>query len=266
MPAPVNAFKAGLVSGRTLFGTWLMTGSTQAAEGMGHAGYDFLVVDTEHVPIDLGQTFQLLQAVGNTPASPVVRLPWNDAVTMKRILDMGAQTVMVPFVETAEEARAAVASTRYPPDGVRGIAAMTRASRFGTAGDYLKTANDEMCVIVQLETPGAIARMAEIAAVPGVDALFVGPGDLSGALGFIGEIGRAEVQEALKNAAATARSLGKPIGIVGPTPAMVTDFLRYGFTFTAVASDLAMMMTRGREYLAALRGVDLGPAKSESVY
>lgn len=255
---PANSFKARLRQRPPMIGSWLMSASPLAAEAMGWAGFDWLVVDMEHVPLDMGDVLAHLQAIAATPASAVVRVPWNDAVMVKRALDAGAQTIMFPFVQTPEEAARAVAATRYPPEGVRGIAAMTRAARYATIKDYLKTANREIAVIIQLETPEAIARMDEIAAVPGVDALFIGPGDLSGAMGQIGQIGHPAVQQALAQAAGRAKALGKPVGIVGPNPDMVKAFADMGFDYLAVSSDMGLMMNLAQSWLTALRGAHKG--------
>lgn len=173
---------------------------------------------------------------------------------VKRVLDAGAQTLMFPFVQTAEEAARAVAFTRYPPQGVRGVAGIHRASRYGRLDGYLGRANDQVCVIVQLETPAAVTRLPQIAAVPGVDALFVGPGDLSAAMGRLGDVAHPDVQAALADAAKAAHVQGKPIGIVGQNPQMVRRFLDYGYRFAAVGSDMAMMTTRAVEFIGVLRG------------
>lgn len=250
-----NRFKSWMESGTTTpLGTWLMSGAPATAEAMGYCGFDFLVVDMEHVPIEIADLAQLLRAIGCTPAEPVVRLAWNDRVLIKRAMDAGAQTLMLPFVQTAEEAREASASMRYPPDGARGVAAVHRASRFGRASDYLRRANGQAYTIVQLETPEAIERLPEIAAVDGVNALFVGPGDLSAAMGHIGDIGHAEVQSLIAKAAKDCAAAGKPIGIVGPNPEMVRRFLGYGYSFAAMASDMAMMIGRGSEWLSQVKG------------
>src|SRR5262249_33126150 len=158
----------------------------------------------EHSPIDMAETVSMLRALAGTPTEAIVRLAWNDQILVKRTLDAGARTLMFPFVQNAEEARAAVSYTRYPPEGVRGMAAMHRAAGYGRKRDFFKTAHEELMVIIQLETPSALDRMNEIAAVPGVDSLFVGPGDLSAALGRIGQIGHADVQALVAKAAQTA--------------------------------------------------------------
>ncbi len=261
-----NRFKRWLAGDgpRPPLGTWLMAAAPATAEALGHAGFDFLVVDMEHVPIEVSHLADLLRAVGCTAAAPVVRLAWNDPVLVKRVLDAGADSIMLPFVQDAEAARLAVRSAKYPPLGVRGVAAIHRASRFGQAPGYFQRANDEVAVIVQLETPDAITRLPEIAAVEGVDALFVGPGDLSAAMGRIGQVGDADVQALIAEAAAAARRAGKPIGIVGPNPDMVRRFLDYGYSFAAVASDLALMTGRAGEWLGALR--DSAPPTATAAY
>jgi 4-hydroxy-2-oxoheptanedioate aldolase len=260
-----NRFKTWLngEGPRPPLGTWLMAAAPATAEAMGYTGFDFLVVDMEHVPIEVSDLAAILRAIGCTPADAVVRLAWNDQVLVKRALDAGAQTIMLPFVQTVQEARAAVSFAKYPPQGVRGVAAVHRGSRFGRAVDYLKRANDEVAVIVQLETPEAIALLPEIAAVPGIDALFVGPGDLAAAMGHIGNIAHPDVQTLIERAAKLAHAAGKPVGIVGPNPEMVQRFINYGYGYVAVASDIAMMTGRATEWLGVLRGTPLqntGPA------
>jgi 4-hydroxy-2-oxoheptanedioate aldolase len=235
-------------------GTWLMSTAPAVAEALGFCGFDFLVVDMEHSPLEITDTISLLRTIAGTPAEPMVRLAWNDRVLVKRVLDAGARAVMFPFIETAEEARAAVSYTRYPPQGVRGVAAVHRASRYGRVKDYLKTANDDIAVVVQLETPGAIERLAEIAAVPGVDSLFVGPADLSAALGRIGESRHDEVQARIAAAPRLAHAAGKPIGIIGADPEGVTRYLGYGYDWAAVASDLTMLTGRAVDWVTALKG------------
>ncbi len=250
----LNGFRKALAQGSVPVGTWLMSGTASTAEAFGRLGFDWLVIDMEHVPIEFRDTWQLLQAVGCTSASAVVRLAANDPVLAKRALDMGAQTLMFPFVETVEDARRAVASAKYPPLGTRGYAAMHRASGYGTLASYSTQANDTTACIIQLETPAAIDRLEEIASVPGVDALFVGPGDLSAAMGKIGNLKDAEVQAMIRHAAERAKRIGVPIGIVGPTPEMVDSFVRMGYAYVAVASDMGMMMRQAGAWLAELKG------------
>jgi len=266
MDMPKNTFKRDLMRVPPMVGTWIMSGGTATAEALGCVGFDFLVVDMEHVPLDWERTYASLQAIAGTGAAAVTRVPWNDTVTVKRALDIGVQTLMFPMIQTAEEATRAVAATRYPPDGIRGIAAVHRGSRYGTVPGYLKNASTEICVICQIETPSAAARIAEIAAVPGVDALFVGPGDLSGAMGHLGDIAHPAVQTALAECAAKAKRLGMPCGIVGPNPDMVGKFVAMGYSYVAVASDMGMMVGRATEFLAALRGQPATAAKPTGPY
>jgi 4-hydroxy-2-oxoheptanedioate aldolase len=187
-------------------------------------------------------------------------------VMVKRAMDAGAQSLLFPFVQNADEARRAVASTRYPPDGVRGVAGTHRGSRYGTIPDYLKRANEEVCVIVQVETPSAFDSLESIAAVPGVDSIFIGPGDLSASMGFIGDIGNAAVQDKLKAGAQACKRLGKPSGIIGMNPEMAGKFVEYGFSWVAVGSDLGYVVSRGQEYLARMRGSAAPAAKPQSAY
>lgn len=265
----VNPFRELLKQPSVPLGTWLMSGAESTAEAMGCAGFDWLVVDMEHVPIDYKDAYHILQAIAGTRATPVIRLAWNDVVMVKRALDIGAQTLMFPFVQNAQDAKRAVASTRYPTatdlSGTRGFAAMHRASRYATAAEYGKRANDGIFKMIQLETPAAIAKLEEIAAVDGVDALFVGPGDLSASMGVIGNVADAKVQAALKDAAARARAVGKPIGIVGPTPEMVGQFIDWGYSYVAVASDMGMMMRQANAMITALKP-SLAKTVSSSVY
>ena len=187
-----NPFKALLARkdfpGGYAVGSWIMSASPVVAEAMGCAGFDWGVVDMEHTPLDQMDLIHMLQAIAGTSMLPITRVPWNDAVMVKRVLDAGAQTLMFPYIQSAEEARRAVAATKYAPQGVRGMAGMSRGSRFGTVKDYFKVANDAVSVLLQIETPEAMANIEEIASVPGVDSLFFGPGDLSGAMGHTGNL------------------------------------------------------------------------------
>ncbi len=235
-------------------GTWLMSGSPIVAEALGHAGFDWGVIDMEHAPLDLKDVVHLLQAVAGTRMVPVLRVPWNDAVVIKRVLDAGAQTLLVPFVQDADEARRAVAATRYPPAGVRGMAGMTRATRYGTITDYTQQADKGLAVIVQLESPQALDNLEAIAQVPGVDALFLGPADLSATMGLPGRSTHPSVTQALTDAVRRARTLAKPVGIIGDTPEMVAQYRAAGFDFVAITCDIGLMMRAARSAIDALHG------------
>jgi len=253
MDMPVNAFKRAISDGRTPYGVWLVSGAAATAEALASTGFDFLVVDTEHTPIDPPQVTDILRAIAGTPASAIVRPPWNDMVMIKRLLDIGAQSLLIPFVQNAAEARRAVAHTRYPPDGVRGVAAVHRGSRYGNVANYAKTAASELCVIVQIETLAAMRELPAIAATPGVDSLFIGPADLAASMGHLGDFNHPDVQATIKEGVEMARKAGKPIGTVGPNPEMVRKYLDYGFTWIAINSDLGMMVNRAQEWLAKVK-------------
>ena len=251
----MNRFKQLLDqrAAHTPLGTWVMSASPLVAEAVGVAGFDWGVLDMEHTPLDLMDLVHLLQAVAGTAMVPLVRVPWNDTVNVKRVLDAGASSLLFPFIQNADEARAAVAATRYPPLGVRGMAGMSRGSRFGTTPDYFRAANDGICVVLQLETPQAMAQLEAIAAVPGVDALFVGPGDLSGTMGHAGQLTHPEVMASMADAARRANAIGMPIGSVGGNAETVAAYLAAGYDFVAMASDLGLLMRGLQAALQAMR-------------
>lgn len=251
----MNAFTRLLktAGGQPPLGTWIMSASPIVAEAIGHAGFDWGVVDMEHTPLDMMGVLHLLQAVGNTRMLPIVRVPWNDAVTVKRVLDAGATTLLFPMIQDADEARRAVAATRFPPEGVRGMAGMSRAARFGTTTDYLRTANRHIGVIVQIETAAAVQQIESITAVPGVDALFVGPADLAGSLGLPGEMTHPSVLALMLEAVRRAKALGKPVGTLALTQDHATRFRAMGFDYLGVAADLSLMMQGAAATLRALR-------------
>lgn len=234
-------------------GTWIMSASPLLAEATGHAGFDWGVIDMEHAPLDVMEVVQVLQALSATKLVPIVRVPWNDAVMVKRVLDAGATTVMFPFVQNEEEAARAVAATRYPPQGIRGMAGMSRANRFGTVPNYFGTANKQMGVIVQLETVQALQRLEAIAAVDGVDALFIGPADLSGSMGLVGQTMHPAVMDRLSDAVLRCKAIGMPVGTIGGDPESVAQYRAAGFDYVAVGSDLGLFMQGARSAIAALR-------------
>ena len=216
----MNSFRQLLkaAGGHPPLGTWIMSASPIVAEAVGCAGFDWGVIDMEHAPLDMMEVVQMLQALSSTRMVPLVRLPWNDSVMVKRVLDGGATTLLFPFVQNADEATRAVASTRYAPEGHRGMSAMSRASRFATMPNYLTTANKLISVVVQLETDDAVGRLEEIAAVDGVDALFIGPADLSASMGHVGQLNHPAVVDRMAQAVRRAKECGKPIGTLGHHP------------------------------------------------
>lgn len=254
----MNAFKQLLKSsgGHPPVGTWILSANPLVAEAIGCAGFDWGVVDMEHAPLDVPGVVHMLQAVASTKMLPVVRVPWNDAVVVKRVLDAGATALMFPMIQNADEAERAVAATRYPPEGVRGVAGMSRASRFGTAHHHLKTANQHISVILQLETPAALQQVNAIAQVKGVDALFIGPADLSAAMGHLGEAHHPGVLDLMGQTAQRCKGLGMAIGTIGDTPELVAQYRAAGFDFVAIGSDLSLMMRGARSAIASLRTRD----------
>ena len=245
-----NAFKKAVRDGRPQIGLWASLCSNIVAEVVAGSGFDWILIDTEHAPNELPMVFSQLQALAGSTAAPVVRPAWNDMVLMKRLLDIGVQNFLVPYVQTAEEARAAVAATRYPPQGIRGVAVTHRANDYGRVKDYLKHANDEICVNVQIETRVALQNLEAIAAVEGVDGLFIGPSDLAASLGHLGDSNHPEVRAAIEDAFQRMRKAGKAPGILAPVEADARHWLSLGCVVLAVGSDVGLL-ARSSEALAA---------------
>lgn len=247
-----NLFKQRLREPAPQLGLWMSLASPLAADAVSRLGYDWLLCDTEHAPLEVSGVLPILQAADRA-SQVVVRVAWNDKVLIKRHLDLGAKTLLIPFVETTDEARAAVAATRYPPSGVRGVAGLTRASAFGTRPNYLQEANDEICVLVQVETAAALERIDEIAAQEGVDGVFIGPSDLAASLGHIGAPGHPEVQAAIRGGVERLRAVGVPAGILATTEEDAARYLGLGVAFAAVGVDIGLLMGAAKARLAALR-------------
>ncbi len=241
MQLPKNNFKHGLARGELQIGLWCSLCSCIAAEIVSHSGYDWLLLDTEHSPNELPDLLAQLQAVAGGTASAIVRPAWNDMVLIKRVLDIGAQSVLLPYVQNADEAARAVAATRYPPHGVRGVTGSGRASRYGRVADYLARADEELCVLVQAETRIALDNIESIATVPGVDGVFIGPSDLAASLGHIGQPGHSVVQAALKEAVDRLKKAGKPAGILTANEDEATRYIEWGYRFVAVGSDVGLL-------------------------
>lgn len=241
MDLPANAFKAALKRGELQIGLWSSLCSPIVSEIISQSGFDWILVDTEHSPNEPPDVLAQLQALKGGTATPIVRPAWNDAVLLKRLLDIGAQAVLVPFVQNAEEAAKAVAACRYPPAGIRGITTSGRGSHYGRVPDYLKRADGEICVLVQVETGEALGQLEAIASVDGVDGVFIGPADLSASLGHIGNPGHPEVQAAIQDAVNRLTALGKPAGILTPSEADARRYIEWGYRFVAVGSDLGLV-------------------------
>jgi 4-hydroxy-2-oxoheptanedioate aldolase len=250
MDMPFNPLKRALLEGRPQIGFWCSVPTHNTVEVLAGSGFDWLLLDTEHAPAELPTVHNQLQAMAGGTATPVVRPAWNDAVLLKRFLDLGVQSFVIPMVQSAEEARRAVAATRYPPQGVRGVAVAIRANRFGRVKDYLHRANDQICVQVQIETRQALANLEEIAAVEGVDGLFIGPSDLAADLGYLGNSAHPEARHAIDDAIVRIRKTGKAPGILAPVEADARRWLELGATFVAVGGDVGLL-ARQSEALAA---------------
>lgn len=249
MELPVNRFKQAIAAGQSQIGLWCSLPGSYVAECVAGAGYDWLLFDTEHSPGDPLTVLAQLQAVAPYPVSPVVRPAANDPVLIKRFLDLGAQSLLIPMVNTAEEARAAVAATRYPPGGIRGVSGLTRATRFGRIAGYAERAEAELCLLVQIETREALDRIEEIAAVEGVDGIFVGPADLAASLGHVGKPGHPEVVAAVEDAITRIIAAGKPAGILTPDTAFAARCVELGTTFTAVGIDAGILARQSEAML-----------------
>ncbi|MFC5497885.1 2-dehydro-3-deoxyglucarate aldolase [Caenimonas terrae] len=237
---PVNSFKQRLREQQRLIGCWCSLANPITTEVLGLAGFDWLLLDAEHSPNDVLTLIPQLMALKDSASAPVVRPPANEPVIIKRLLDAGFHNFLIPFVETAQAARDAVAATRYPPQGIRGVAMVQRNNRYGSVPDYFRIANDNMTVLVQIESRAGIDAVAQIAAVDGVDGVFVGPSDLAAALGHIGNPGHPEVQAAIIRLFAAIRAQGKPIGILTPVEADARRYLEQGASFVAVGNDIGL--------------------------
>jgi 4-hydroxy-2-oxoheptanedioate aldolase len=250
MDIPANSFKHAIAAGRQQIGLWVSLASAYSVEVCAGAGFDWLVIDTEHSPNEVDTTLAQLQVCAAYPGHPVVRAAWNDTVLIKRHLDIGAQTLLLPYVQTEAEAQAAVAAMRFPTAGVRGVAGSTRATRFGRIKDYARRASDELCLLVQIETKQGLDNLEAIARTDGVHGVFIGPSDLAAGLGHLGDPGHAEVQSAIRDAIARIRACGKPAGILATDDATTKRYMEWGTTFTAVGLDV-MVLARELEKLAA---------------
>jgi 2-dehydro-3-deoxyglucarate aldolase len=232
-----NAFKRDLRAGRRLIGCWASLANPVTTEILGLAGFDWLLLDGEHAPNELGALMLQLMALKDSPSAPFVRPQSNDVVVVKRLLDLGFHNFLVPMVDTAEDARRAVAATRYPPAGVRGVSVSMRGNRYGTVPDYQQRVADHIVVAVQLESPTAVENVDDICGVDGVDAVFIGPSDLAASYGHLGDPSHPDVQEAMRRVIERARAAGVPAGILAPAEADARRYLELGVTMVAVGSD-----------------------------
>lgn len=248
MQTSTNRFKLALQQGRQQIGFFSTLGSPVLAELFAGCGFDWILLDTEHSPNDVPEVIAQLQAMSAFTVSPVVRPAWSDMVTIKRLLDAGAQTLLIPCVQSAEEARAAVSYTRYPPQGVRGVSGSSRAAHYGLNTSYLQTAHTELCVIVQIETIEGLQNLEAIAATEGVDAVFIGPADLAASMGHIGNGQHPEVQAAVDDAFRRLAVLGKPAGYLTLNEEEAQRRIGQGVAMVGVATDTSII-TRGAKAL-----------------
>lgn len=242
MPAPQNPFKKALKAGEIQFGCWVSLAATFSAEVMGQAGFDWLVVDAEHGPNDLRSILAQLQVLAATDSHAVVRVPVGETYILKQVLDAGAQTVLVPMVESAAQTRQLVRDVTYPPHGDRGVGyALTRAAKFGTMPDYGTTADAEICLLVQVENMRGLAALDEILAVDGVDGVFIGPADLAADMGHMGHAEHPDVQTAIMDALARIKAAGKAPGILSTRDEMTHNAIAAGALFVAVGADVLLL-------------------------
>ncbi|WP_426619420.1 aldolase/citrate lyase family protein [Pseudomonas rustica] len=254
MHMPRNAFKAALRSHHAQYGLWAGFATGYAAEIAAGTGYDWLLIDGEHAPNTVPSILAQLQAVAPYSTAPVVRAVNGDSTLIKQLLDIGVQNLMIPMVETAEQAHALVRAMRYPPHGIRGVGGgLARATRWDGVPDYLATAHEELCLIVQVESRLGVENVAEIAAVEGVDAVFVGPADLSSGLGFPGNPGHPEVQAQIRKAIDATLAAGKVAGILAPFEEDARRYREWGCQFIAVGIDISLFRQAALSNLARYR-------------
>jgi 4-hydroxy-2-oxoheptanedioate aldolase len=254
MPAPINTLKKALGAGETLFGCWLSLADAGAAEIMGTTGFDWLLIDGEHAPNDIRSIRAQLTALQSSASPTVVRVPIGETWVIKQVLDAGAQTILVPMVESAEQARELVRACTYPPTGTRGVGASSaRASHFGAISDYITTADDQICLLIQVESRAGIAALDEILAVDGIDGVFIGPADLAADMGFLGNSDAPEVQETILDALGRIAASDKAAGIMSLGNDTAT-YVKAGARFIAIGIDVLLMVKTARSLAAKWKG------------
>lgn len=262
MPMPRNTFKAALQAGQRQIGLWVGLADANVAEALAGCGYDWLLLDGEHAPNDVRTVLEQLRAVAPYPVQPVVRPVQGEVALIKQYLDVGAQTLLVPMIDTPEQATQMVRAMRYPPHGIRGVgAALARASRWNQITDYLQHADGEMCLLVQAETPHALENLAAIAATDGVDGVFFGPSDLSASMGHRGQPSHPEVQRAILDGIATVRAAGKAAGILATDQALAQRYLDAGALFVAVGLDTALLVRAATELARHFKTIGTTPTR-----
>jgi 4-hydroxy-2-oxoheptanedioate aldolase len=248
-----NEFKTALAENRLQYGLWCSLASNITSELLAGSGYEWLTIDMEHSPYDMFSVLAQLQAIAPYAAEPLVRLPSSDPALIKQLLDIGARSLIFPNIETAEQAAAIVSATRYPPHGIRGVAGIQRANRYGRVPGYQQNADKDICLIMQIESPAGVAAAAEIAAVDGVDALFVGPSDLAATMGYIGRPSEAAVQAAIATVPAAARRAGKATGILAPVEAEARRYIEAGYTMVGIGTDQGLLARASDDLIKKFR-------------
>ncbi len=250
MELPRNKFKQALADGGPIYGLWLGLPDNSVAEIAAGAGFDWLLIDHEHGPFELRDIMSHLQAIAPHPVAPIVRPVEGNAALLKKLLDIGAQTLLIPMVDNAEQAKALVSAVRYPPQGTRGLGtSMARAAQWNRVPGYVEKANDEICLLVQVETASAMQNLDAILAVDGVDGVFIGPSDLSASMGHVGDAGHPEVREAIGNGLAAIKQAGKIAGLLCMDPDLVTKYVEQGADFVGVGVD-TLILSQGAQRLA----------------
>ncbi len=262
MKLPVNTFKRAIAEGRTQYGLWAGIPDTTSAEICAGSGFDWLLLDGEHAPFDMRAIYTYLQTVAAYDVHPVVRAVSDDRHLLKQLLDYGAQTLLVPMVDTAAQAEALVQAVRYAPAGTRGMgSAIARAARWNTIPDYIDRANDEICLLVQAETKTAMDNLAAILEVDGVDGVFIGPSDLSASLGYVGHPEHPQVVQVIEQAIEQIVNAGKAAGILATDPVQAKNYIGQGASFVAVGVDTMLLGNIARDLIASFRRSHVGTAK-----
>jgi 4-hydroxy-2-oxoheptanedioate aldolase len=254
MQIPTNTFRDALRAGQTQIGLWVGLADANAAELLASCGFDWLLLDGEHAPNDVRVVLDQLRAVAPYPVHAVVRPVEGNVALLKQYLDVGAQTLLVPMIDTPEQAKLMARAMRYAPDGIRGMgSALARASRWNQVDDYLNRANDEMCLLVQAESTVALENLAEIAAVDGVDGVFFGPADLSASMGYRGQANHPDVQRAIRDGIQTVRAAGKAAGVLMANREVAKQYLEDGAQFVAVGVDTTLLVQAATELARSFR-------------
>lgn len=267
MQPPPNHFKRRLLAGEPQIGLWAALADSYVIELLASVGFDWLLLDNEHAPNDLRSTLGQLQAMAPYASQPVVRPVIGETALLKQYLDIGAQNLLIPMVNSAEQARDLVSAVHYPPRGIRGIgSALARASRWNQVDGYLHKAGQDICLLVQVETLTGLSNLSEICAVDGVDGVFFGPGDLSASMGLIGQTEHPDVVKAIGDGIARVRKGGKAAGILAPNPARATEYLAQGANFVAVGSDTTLLVRAATDLLSKFRSTPAKGSPTPSAY